>query len=210
MYNIRDKIIPLGKIKELNNYLENNILLEKRCVTDIIETFYGCAISANNIQIISLLNLFVRENNIKINKSNVIIEIYYADFRAEYDKQMKQYGCRIMLGSFDDKIEEKYKQVIKTTGDRCNRYKKAYDAIKSAKNINEVKQALMVIPIKNNKISGGRKTKHTKKIKKVKKTRKMRKNKKHKGGFTYSSSSRRLSPKIKKNTSIFNSSQKEN
>jgi hypothetical protein len=108
MYNIRDKIIPHGKIKELNNYLENNILLEKRCVTDIIETFYGCAISANNIQIISLLNLFVRENNIKINKSNVIIEIYYADFRAEYDKQMKQYGCRIMLGSFDDKIEEEY------------------------------------------------------------------------------------------------------
>jgi len=108
MYNIRDNIIPLGKIKELNNYLENNILLEKRYVTDIIETFYGCAISANNIQIISLLNLFVRENNIKINKSNVIIEIYYADFRAEYDKQMKQYGCRIMLGSFDDKIEEKY------------------------------------------------------------------------------------------------------
>ena len=48
MYNIRDNIIPLGKIKELNNYLENNILLEKRCVTDIIETFYGCAISANN------------------------------------------------------------------------------------------------------------------------------------------------------------------
>ena len=34
-------------------------------------------------------------NNIKINKSNVIIEIYYADFRAEYDKLMKQYGCRI-------------------------------------------------------------------------------------------------------------------
>lgn len=41
MYNIRDNIIPLGKIKELQKYLENDILSEKRQVTDIIETFYG-------------------------------------------------------------------------------------------------------------------------------------------------------------------------
>ena len=100
MYKIRDNIIPLGKEKELQKYLDNNIFLEKRLVSDIIETFYGCAISANNIQIIALLNLFVRENNIKIKKSNVIQEIYYADFRNEYDKQMKLYGCRIELGSF--------------------------------------------------------------------------------------------------------------
>lgn len=108
MYSIRDNIIPLGKIKELQKYLENDIFLEKRQITDIIETFYGCAISANNIQIISLLNLFVRENNIKINKSNVIEEIYYADFRYEYDKQKKLYGCRIQLGSFNNKIQEEY------------------------------------------------------------------------------------------------------
>ena len=108
MYNIRDNIIPLGKIKELYKYLENDIFLEKRQVTEIIETFYGCAISANNIQIISLLNLFVRENNIKINKSNVIEEIYYADFRYEYDKQKKLYGCRIYLGLFNDKIQQEY------------------------------------------------------------------------------------------------------
>jgi hypothetical protein len=108
MHNIRDNIIPLGKIKELHKYLENDILLEKRQVTKIIETFYGCVISANNIQIISLLNLFVRENNIKINKSNVIEEIYYADCRYEYDKQKKVYGCRIELGSFNDKIQQEY------------------------------------------------------------------------------------------------------
>ena len=108
MYNIRDDIIPLGKIKELYKYLENDIFLEKRQVIEIIETFYGCAISANNIQIISLLNLFVRENNIKINKSNVIEEIYYADFRYEYYKQKKVYGCRIELGSFNDKIQQEY------------------------------------------------------------------------------------------------------
>jgi len=108
MYKIRDNIIPLGKEKELQKYLDNNIFLEKRLVSDIIETFYGCAISANNIQIIALLNLFVRENNIKIKKSNVIQEIYYADFRNEYDKQMKLYGCRIELGSFSDEKQEEY------------------------------------------------------------------------------------------------------
>jgi hypothetical protein len=108
MYNIRDNVIPLGKIKELHKYLENDIFSEKRQLADIIETFYGCAISANNIQIISLLNLFVRENNIKINKSNVIEEIYYADFRSEYDKQEKLYGCRMELGPFDGKIRQEY------------------------------------------------------------------------------------------------------
>jgi hypothetical protein len=104
MYNIRDNIIPLGKEKELQKYLDNNIFLE----SDIIEIFYGCAISANNIQIIALLNLFVHENNIKIKKSNVIQKIYYADFRNEYDKQMKLYGCRIELGSFSDEKQEEY------------------------------------------------------------------------------------------------------
>jgi len=44
----------------------------------------------------------------RCNKSNVIGEIYYADFRYEYDKQMKLYGCRIELASFNDKIEREY------------------------------------------------------------------------------------------------------
>jgi hypothetical protein len=108
VYDIRDEIIPFNKIEELKKYLDHNIFLERRTVKDIIETFYGSAISANNIQIISLLNLFVRENNISINKFNVITEIYYADFRYEYDKQLKLYGCRIELGTFSDKIQEEY------------------------------------------------------------------------------------------------------
>lgn len=108
MYNIRDNIIPLGKIKELEKYLENDIFLEKRELSDIVETFYGCAISTNNIKIIALLNLFVREYNVKINKFNVIYEIYYADFRNEYSRQKELFGCRIELGSFTQKIQEEY------------------------------------------------------------------------------------------------------
>ena len=108
MDNIRDNIIPQGKTEELNKYLENDILKNKIQLTDIIETFYGSAVSANNIQIISLLNLFVRENNIKINKFNVIKQIYYADCRYEYDKKLKLYGCRLQFGLFDNKIQQKY------------------------------------------------------------------------------------------------------
>ena len=107
MYNIRDNIIPSGKTEELAKYLDNNIFLENNIVSNI-ETFYGSAISANNILMISLLNLFVRENNIKINKSNVIREIYYADCRYDYEKQLKLYSSRIEVGSFSDEIQEEY------------------------------------------------------------------------------------------------------
>lgn len=107
MYNIRDNIIPSGNTEELSKYLDNNIFLENNIVSNI-ETFYGSAISANNILMISLLNLFVRENNIKINKSNVIREIYYADCRHDYEKQLKLYSSRIEFGSFSGEIREEY------------------------------------------------------------------------------------------------------
>lgn len=68
MYNIRDKIIPSNNIKILQNYLEYDVFLERRTITDIIEVFYETDISSNNIQIISLLNLFVRENKMYCNK----------------------------------------------------------------------------------------------------------------------------------------------
>jgi hypothetical protein len=51
MYNIRDDIIPNGKIDELKKYLDNDIFLEDASMTQIIETLYGCTVSVNNIQI---------------------------------------------------------------------------------------------------------------------------------------------------------------
>ena len=62
-------IIPFGKIKLLNKYLDNDVFLEMKSLTNIIEIFYGCAMSVNNIQ---------------INKLNVIEEIYNVDNRNEY------------------------------------------------------------------------------------------------------------------------------
>jgi hypothetical protein len=49
-----------------------------------------------------------RDNNIKINKLNIIKEIYYADCRNEYDKRLELYDCRIEMGIFSGKIEEEY------------------------------------------------------------------------------------------------------
>ena len=70
MYNIRDDVIPNGKIDELKKYLENDIFLEETSMTQIMEILYGCAISMNNIQ---------------INKLNTIEQIYYADCRNEWN-----------------------------------------------------------------------------------------------------------------------------
>jgi hypothetical protein len=102
MYNIRDDVIPNGKIDELKKYLDNDIFLEDASMTQIIETLYGCAVSVINIQIISF------ENNIKINKLNIIKEIYYADCINEYTKRLELYDCRIEMSIFSGKIEEEY------------------------------------------------------------------------------------------------------
>ena len=42
----------------------------------LIEMIYGLALFRSNERIISLVNLFVRENNIKINRYNVLDRIY--------------------------------------------------------------------------------------------------------------------------------------
>ena len=44
--------------------------------TRIIEQIYGLALFRSNERIISLVNLFVRENKIKINRYNVLDRIY--------------------------------------------------------------------------------------------------------------------------------------
>ena len=42
----------------------------------IIEFIYGCALYYSNIRIISLINLFVREHNVKISKYNILEHMY--------------------------------------------------------------------------------------------------------------------------------------
>ena len=68
---------------DFQNYLESNNLYFIKNI-DCVERFYGIAISQSNNIIIAILNLFVREHNIKIKKMNVLSEIYYADCRQKY------------------------------------------------------------------------------------------------------------------------------
>ena len=42
----------------------------------IIEFIYGCALYCSNIRIISLINLFVREHNVKISRYNILQNMY--------------------------------------------------------------------------------------------------------------------------------------
>ena len=122
IYEIRNNIIPQNKIKEFEHYLNqldkliepiepNNFEPNKpNNIKAIIEILYGGSIYVNNIQMIALLNLFVRENNICVSKDNIIEEIYYAECRSEYNNGLL-YGCRMQFGPFKDKIKDEYIQI---------------------------------------------------------------------------------------------------
>ena len=52
---------------------------------ELIETIYGTALFYSNDRTISLINLFVRENNIKVNRNNILKNIYEARIRKNED-----------------------------------------------------------------------------------------------------------------------------
>jgi predicted metal-binding protein len=91
-------------IPDFENWLDKSKedLIKK---TYIISDLYGTAISFNNIQIIALLNLFVKENNVIINKTEVLESIYHADCRQE---SARNKDCLIKFRSFDDIIKKEY------------------------------------------------------------------------------------------------------
>ena len=79
-YNIIEKIL-------LFNY--DDVIKDH----ELIERIYGAALFYSNDRTISLINLFVRENNIKISRYNILENIYQAritkneDDNNEYAKQ---------------------------------------------------------------------------------------------------------------------------
>lgn len=71
----------LDSISVSNDYdtIEKMLLFHRDDIvkdTRIIEKIYGLALFRSNERIISLVNLFVRENKIKINRYNVLDRIY--------------------------------------------------------------------------------------------------------------------------------------
>ena len=104
---IRDSIIPNMNKEYFINYLIHN---DEYLINNInyIETFYGTAISYSNNQIISLLNLFVREHNIKINKMNILQEIYYSDYRKQYSEEKNRMLLSDPIDFNNKEIQDKY------------------------------------------------------------------------------------------------------
>ena len=96
---------------ENNEYVERFLIknINKFTGDDVtyIEEFYGCALSVSNVNIISLLNLFAREHNIKINKHNVMRQIYFSDCQ-KFSEQERFKDCFITHSDYDDNIKYKY------------------------------------------------------------------------------------------------------
>ena len=104
-YDIRDEIIPNGQNILFKKYIDENSLK-----TYDIETFYGVAVFHSNHIAISLINLYVRENDIKIDKTNVLRSIYWAECR---DFGSRRKNCCISYCEFDNEIEYKYRCAYK-------------------------------------------------------------------------------------------------
>lgn len=93
-------------------------------------------------------------------------------------------------------LENKVNQIRRTNPNAASKYINALNSLQSIKgqprsNV-DLKKIMYGITIKNNGIMGGNRTKKIRKINKTKKARKQ------KGGFTYSSSSRRVSPETRR------------
>lgn len=98
-FDIRDKSIKEGNVEELKKFLLPNVLK-----TWQVETLVGTALYHNQLNMIALLNLHIRENNIKMEKINVLEQVYYAKCRNDSSKRPK--GMCVSYLSFNDYIKE--------------------------------------------------------------------------------------------------------
>ncbi len=88
LYSFLISILPGGKNHDPAIYTEYYI-------RSIIEKYYGIAISLNNINAIALLNLFIRANQIKVNKLKILDQMYSYWCREEYSKIRAVSGTRV-------------------------------------------------------------------------------------------------------------------
>lgn len=82
---IESVVIPSSNIQVLEYYLLANEsrILEHINLFNPINNFFGIALAYDNNQIISLLNLFVREHKIKIDKIKLLEKYYYEKFNIK-------------------------------------------------------------------------------------------------------------------------------
>ena len=85
MDKIFNDYIPNNKIKLFEKYITNLDINNTLNISDIL----GCCISYSNNIMIAILNLKIREYNIKINRMNTLKAIYNANCRKAYIEESK-------------------------------------------------------------------------------------------------------------------------
>jgi hypothetical protein len=103
----------LENLDELSNFLISIIPYDGENhdhVRSIIEQYYAIAISLNNINAIALLNIFVRENNIIINKLKILEQMYNYRCCVEYSRIHAVGGTRVEFKPYSTDIENMYIQ----------------------------------------------------------------------------------------------------
>ena len=83
-FDIRDNIIPNGKINEFKEWLNS----QDQTLAGSDE-LVGAAIYHNEINILALLSLFIRENKIDFDKEDIYKSAYYAHCREKSSKASK-------------------------------------------------------------------------------------------------------------------------
>ena len=104
-YDVINNFIPNRKNNQLKKYLETNVELLINN-PKIIQHLYASSIAETNDIATSLINLFVRENNIRTNRMCILENIYYANASAFYRGK----GIMYTLIDFDkdDEISSYY------------------------------------------------------------------------------------------------------
>lgn len=100
-YDVRDDIIPSGKNIQLEKFLDKSKLNQYQ-----IERLIGASIAENNHIATSLLNLYREENNITIEKVNVLESIYWANCRKI--SRANGIHTHINWSSFNSELESEY------------------------------------------------------------------------------------------------------
>ena len=97
-----------GNTSAVETYLNNLSTLADHLVSELLGPLtggscapFGEALYRKNNIIIALINLFIREHNIKTTKMDILAGVYQAECRVKYTKARER-GCLPEFMSFDE------------------------------------------------------------------------------------------------------------
>jgi uncharacterized membrane protein len=79
IFEIKNCVIPSGDVQAFKNWLENNDTITNQD----LEVALGTAIGYNQLSMVALVNLRIRENNLSLDKEHIKEEIYNTECRQK-------------------------------------------------------------------------------------------------------------------------------